>query len=43
MRAPFQILAIPYRYKNGIPYFCVLRRSDSNLWQFIAGGGEDVL
>jgi len=41
MRAPFQILAIPYRYKNGIPYFCVLRRSDSNLWQFIAGGGED--
>ena len=41
MRAPFQILAIPYRYENGIPYFCVLRRSDSDLWQFIAGGGED--
>jgi len=40
MRAPFQILAIPYR--KGTPIqFCVLRRSDCGLWQFVAGGGED--
>lgn len=41
MRAPFQILAIPYRIVDEIPFFCVLRRSDSEYWQFIAGGGED--
>jgi len=41
MRAPFQILAIPYKYDNGIPTYCVLHRSDYGQWQFIAGGGED--
>lgn len=40
MRAPFQILAIPYRRS---PYlqFCVLHRADADQWQFVAGGGED--
>ena len=41
MRAPLQILAIPYRIADGKPLYCVLRRSDSEYWQFIAGGGED--
>ncbi len=41
MRVPFQILAIPYKYKNGTPIYCVLHRSDYDQWQFIAGGGED--
>jgi dihydroneopterin triphosphate diphosphatase len=41
MRAPFQILAIPYKIINNIPYFCVMHRSDIDQWQFIAGGGED--
>ena len=41
MRAPFQILAIPYKYENGMPVYCVLHRSDYDQWQFIAGGGED--
>lgn len=41
MRAPFQILAIPYKYKNGIPIYCILHRSDYGQWQFIAGGGEN--
>ena len=41
MRAPFQILALPYKYQNGIPLYCVLHRSDYDQWQFIAGGGED--
>ena len=41
MRTPFQILAVPYRFiKNGL-YFCVFRRADSDIWQFIAGGGEN--
>ncbi|WP_419169274.1 NUDIX hydrolase [Negativibacillus massiliensis] len=41
MRAPFQILAIPYRFVNQVPVYCVFYRTDSGEWQFIAGGGED--
>ncbi|MCH5190754.1 MAG: NUDIX pyrophosphatase [Oscillospiraceae bacterium] len=41
MRAPFQILAIPYRITDGMPLYCVFRRADYDQWQFIAGGGED--
>lgn len=41
MRAPFQILAIPYRMGDGEPLYCVFHRSDLDQWQFIAGGGED--
>lgn len=41
MRAPFQILAIPYKQVNEVALFCVLHRSDIDQWQFIAGGGED--
>ena len=42
MRAPFQILAIPYRVKNDVFEYCVLHRADCDQWQFIAGGGEDI-
>lgn len=41
MRAPFQILAIPYKIIEQSPLFCVFLRSDDPQWQFIAGGGED--
>ncbi len=41
MRAPFQILAIPYRVIDGKLLYCVLHRADNDQWQFIAGGGED--
>ena len=41
MRTPFQILAIPYRFVNEKPLYCVFHRSDHDQWQFIAGGGEN--
>lgn len=41
MRAPFQILAIPYRITDSVFFYCVFRRSDFDQWQFISGGGED--
>lgn len=41
MRAPFQILAIPYR-KGPQTQFCVLHRSDRDQWQFVSGGGENA-
>ena len=39
-RAKYQVLVIPYRIKNNEAQFCVFRRSDMRVWQFIAGGGE---
>lgn len=41
MRAPFQILAVPYRFIKGELRFCVFRRTGSDVWQFVAGGGEN--
>ena len=41
MRAPFQILAIPYRLTDDMSLYAVLHRADHDQWQFIAGGGED--
>ena len=41
MRAPFQILALPYRKAGSQLMFCVFHRADHNQWQFISGGGED--
>lgn len=40
MRAPFQILSIPYRIMDDCLYYCVFHRADCDTWQFIAGGGE---
>jgi len=41
MRAPFQVLIIPFRRGANGYEFAVLRRSDTGWWQFVAGGGED--
>ena len=41
MRAPFQILSIPYRTIDGSFYYCVFHRADLGQWQFVAGGGEN--
>lgn len=41
MRAPFQILAIPYKIVDGVPYYCVFHRTDHDQWQFVAGGSEN--
>ena len=41
MRAPYQVLAIPYRKKQEYQ-FCVFHRADIDQYQFVAGGGEDA-
>lgn len=41
MRAPFQVLVVPYRRTHSEPELLVLRRSDTGVWQFVAGGGEE--
>jgi len=41
-RAPFQVLIIPYRMtESGVPEFAVTKRTDSGVWQFLSGGGEE--
>ena len=40
-RAPFQVLVFPYRLMQAGFEYGMFRRSDSSVWQGIAGGGED--
>ncbi|MDB5036190.1 MAG: hydrolase [Chlorobi bacterium] len=42
-RAPYQILAFPYRILNGEPRYALFRRNAATggYWQGIAGGGEE--
>ncbi|MGA4719892.1 NUDIX hydrolase [Fictibacillus nanhaiensis] len=41
MRAPYQVLVIPFICsENGVEY-AILKRSDMKYWQGIAGGGEN--
>ena len=40
-RARYQVLVIPYCIQDAQVQFCLFRRSDMGIWQFIAGGGEE--
>lgn len=41
MRAPFQVLVIPYKIINDEILYGIFLRSDMKVWQAISGGGED--
>ena len=41
MRAPFNVLVLPYRRLPDEISFLIAQRSDDGSWQGIAGGGED--
>lgn len=40
-RAPFQCLIIPFIIEEDTQKFAIFKRKDMEIWQFIAGGGED--
>lgn len=41
MRAAYNVLVLPFfRDEENISY-CIFKREDLNIWQFIAGGGEE--
>ena len=40
-RAKYQVLVLPYKKQGGNVFYCVFKRSDTDVWQFIAGGGEE--
>lgn len=44
MRAPFQVLVLPYFFDPVFASvkYCLFKRQDMNIWQGIAGGGEDA-
>lgn len=39
-RQPIQVLVIPFRRRKNTIEYCLLKRSDANYWQFVAGGVE---
>ena len=41
MRIPKQVLIIPYRNIGDKIEYCIFKRKDMNVWQWIAGGAED--
>jgi dATP pyrophosphohydrolase len=40
-RAKYQVLIIPFFIENDNVKYCIFHRNDMDVWQFIAGGGED--
>lgn len=40
MRAPYQVLVLPYKTEKSDIKFAIFKRADLNYWQVIAGGGE---
>ncbi len=40
-RAPFQILVFPYRKSKKAIHYALFHRADMDIWQAIAGGGEN--
>lgn len=40
-RAPYNTLIIPFIQENDQIQYAIFKCSDSNFWQFIAGGGEE--
>ena len=41
MRIPKQVLIIPYRNIDDKIEYCIFKRKDMSVWQWIAGGAED--
>lgn len=39
-RAPYQVLVIVFRQNRGVLEYLLLKRADSAVWQWVAGGGE---
>lgn len=39
-RAKLQVLVIPFLQEGASVRYCIFRRADMGIWQFIAGGGE---
>lgn len=43
MRAPYNVLVLPYMINENKTLFCIFKRQDMQIWQFVAGGGEKTM
>ena len=41
MRSPCNVLVVPYLRSDASEYYCVFKRRDIDIWQFVSGGIED--
>lgn len=41
MRVPYQVLVFPFVKEGNKYYYAIFKRKDLNVWQGIAGGGEE--
>lgn len=41
MRAAYNVLVLPFFRDGENTLYCIFKREDLNIWQFIAGGGEE--
>ena len=41
MRSPRNILIVPYLRAESSEYYCIFKRKDMDIWQFVSGGAED--
>ena len=41
MRLAKQVLVLPFRIIDDNIQYCVFKRKDRKIWQFVAGGAED--
>ncbi len=40
-RAKYQVLVLPFVRVNGTTEYCIFKRRDIGIWQFVSGGGEE--
>lgn len=40
MRAPYNVLVLPFLRVGEETRYCIFKRKDLDVWQFLAGGGE---
>lgn len=41
MRAPYNVLVLPYTIEKGDISYCIFKRRNLSFWQFLSGGGEN--
>lgn len=41
-RARYQVLVLPFVRAGGAAKYCIFKRRDMGIWQFVSGGGEET-
>ena len=41
MRSPRNVLIVPYLRTKSSEHYCIFKRKEMDIWQFVSGGAED--